>query len=96
MLPSGKYFYHSIFVGHTGITNKKIFDDLPKLKIGDEFSVTILNETFGYKIYKIKKVQPNETKDLKVQEGKKLVTLVTCVPKYINSHRLLVMGENVN
>lgn len=96
MLPSRKYFYHSIFVGHTGITHMKIFDDLPKLKIGDEFSVTTLNETFCYKIYKTKKVLPNETKDLKVQDGKRLVTLVTCVPKYINSHRLLVMGESVN
>ena len=93
MLPSKKYFYHSIFVGHTGITSKKIFDDLPELKVGDKFCVTILNEAFCYKIYNIKKVLPNETKDLKIQEGKKIVTLVTCIPKYINSHRLLVMGE---
>ena len=93
-LPTKNYAYHSVFVGHTGITSKKIFDDLPKLEIGDEFSVIILNETFNFKIYNIKKVLPNQTKDLKIKEDKKIVTLVTCVPKYVNSHRLLIMGEN--
>ena len=93
-LPTKNYAYHSVFVGHTGITSKRIFDDLPKLEIGDEFSVIILNESFNFKIYNIKKVLPNQTKDLKIQENKKIVTLVTCVPKYVNSHRLLIMGEN--
>ena len=63
------------------------------MKIGDEFVVTILNDSFKYKIYDIKKVLPNQTKDLKVQKNRKLVTLVTCTPKFVNSHRLLVMGE---
>ena len=93
-LPTKKYAYHSVFVGHTGITSKKIFDDLPKLEIGDEFSVIILNERFNYRIYNIKKVLPNQTKDLKIKDDKKIVTLVTCIPKYVNSHRLLIMGEN--
>lgn len=93
-LPTTNYAYHAIFVGHTGITSKKIFDDLPKLEIGDEFSVIILNERFNFRIYNIKKVLPNQTKDLKIKEDKKIVTLVTCIPKYVNSHRLLIMGEN--
>ena len=93
-LPTKNYAYHAIFVGHTGITSKKIFDDLPKLEIGDEFSVIILNERFNFRIYNIKKVLPNQTKDLKIKDDKKIVTLVTCIPKYVNSHRLLIMGEN--
>ncbi len=94
-LPIKNYAYHSVFVGHTGISTKKFFDDLPSMKIGDEFIVTILNESFKYKIYEIKKVLPNQTKDLRVLENRKLVTLVTCTPKFVNSHRLLVMGEIV-
>lgn len=94
-LPTKNYAYHSILVGHTGLSTKKFFDDLPSMKIGDEFVVTILNESFKYKIYEIKKVLPNQTKDLKVQKNRKLVTLVTCIPKFVNSHRLLVMGEKI-
>jgi len=94
-LPTNNYAYHSVLVGHTGISTKKFFDDLSNLNIGDEFVVTILNESFKYKIYEIKKVLPNQTKDLKVQENRKLVTLVTCTPKFVNSHRLLVMGEAI-
>ena len=93
-LPTKNYAYHSVFVGHTGITSKKIFDDLPKLEIGDEFSVIILNERFNFRVYDIKKVLPNQTNDLKIKDNKKIVTLVTCIPKYVNSHRLLIMGEN--
>ena len=92
-MPTYNGAYHSVLVGHTGISTKKFFDDLTNLKVGDEFVVTILNDSFKYKIYDIKKVLPNETKDLKIQENRKLVTLVTCTPKFVNSHRLLVMGE---
>ena len=92
-LPVTKGDYHSIFVGHSGLTSKKLFDDLEKLKVGEKFTITILDETYKYKIYKIKKVLPNQTKDLSIKKGKKLVTLVTCTPKYINSHGLLIMGN---
>ena len=92
-MPTYNGAYHSVLVGHTGISTRKFFDDLPSMKIGDEFVVTILNDSFKYKIYDIKKVLPNQTKDLKVQKNRKLVTLVTCTPKFVNSHRLLVMGE---
>ena len=94
-MPTNKYAYHSVFVGHTGITSKKFFDDLDKLKVGDNFSITVLDERFDYKVCKIKKVLPGETKELKVQSNKQLVTLVTCTPKYVNSHRLLVTGERI-
>ena len=92
-LPTKKGDYHSVLVGHSGLSTNEIFDNLDKLKIGDEFIITILNETFKYKIYDIKTVLPNETKDLTIKKGKQLVTLVTCTPKYVNSHRLLIFGE---
>lgn len=94
-MPTKDYAYHAVFVGHTGITSKKLFDDLDKLKKGDSFIITILNENFKYKIYDIKIVKPNETNNLRVKSDKQLVTLVTCTPKYVNSHRLLVMGEKI-
>ena len=94
-LPTKKGCYHAVFLGHSGITGKELFDNLDKLKINDFFTITILNESFEFKIYNIKKVLPNQTKDLKVQRNKKLATLITCTPKYINSHRLLIMGELV-
>lgn len=64
-----------------------------KLKKGDSFSVTILDKKYNYKIFDIIKVLPNETQNLEVKNSEKLVTLVTCIPKYINSHRLLVIGR---
>ena len=92
-MPTTKYAYHAVFVGHTGITSKILFDNLDRLVIGDIFTVTILDESFKYRVYDKKVVKPSETKALKVQSNKKLVTLVTCTPKFVNSHRLLVMGE---
>lgn len=92
-MPTTKYAYHAVFVGHTGITSKILFDDLDKLVVGDTFAVTILDESFKYKVYDIKVVRPSETKALKVQSNRQLVTLVTCTPKFVNSYRLLVMGE---
>ena len=94
-IPTQKGNYHAVFVGHSGLTSKKILDDLEKLEKGNIFEVTILNQKFKYIIYKIKKVLPTQTQDLKYNKNKKLVTLVTCTPKYVNSHRLLVMGELV-
>ena len=92
-IPTKKQDYHCVLVGHSGLTSKKIFDNLTKLKDGDEFNIIILDNVFKYKICSIKKVLPYETNYLTVQKGKQLVTLVTCIPKFINSHRLLVTGE---
>lgn len=79
--------------GHTGLTSKTVFDNLYKLQKGDKFSVTILDKKYNYKIFDILKVLPDETQNLEVKNNEKLVTLVTCTPKYINSHRLLVVGK---
>lgn len=95
-IPQKGQDYHCILVGHSGLTTKKMFDDLNKLKINNIFSVTILNECFEYKIYEIKKVLPNETNELNFKNNQQLVTLVTCTPKLINSHRLLIKAKCVN
>lgn len=94
-LPTANSSYHSAFVGHTGITSKTFFDDLVNLEFGDIFSITILDDTYDYEIYDIKVVLPTETESLnqEVDGDAKLVTLITCTPKYVNSHRLLVTGR---
>lgn len=96
-LPISSGGYHSVLVGHTGITAKTFFDDLVKLELEDEFSVTILDEVYNYKVCDIKTVLPTETDSLKqeVDNDTKIVTLVTCTPKYVNSHRLLVTGKEI-
>ena len=94
-LPTDEKNYHCVLVGHSGLSNKTFFDKIEKLEIEDEFIINILNKSYKYKVYKIKKVLPNNTNELILKKGKKLVTLVTCTPKYINSHRLLVMGEMI-
>lgn len=91
--PTKKTNSHSVLVGHTGLTNAKIFDDLDKLEIGDIFYINYLGENFKYKVTEINTVLPEDTKKLEIEENKNKVTLVTCTPKHINTHRLLVTGE---
>ncbi len=91
----GQNSTNCVLAGHTGLAKAKVFDDLDKLELEDEFFVTMLNETFSYKVRKIKTVKKEDVKDLKVIENKEYVTLVTCTPKFINSHRLLIIGERV-
>lgn len=94
-LPIGGKSTNSVLVGHTGITAKTFFDDLVKMELGDEFYIYILEEILKYKVTDIKVVLPNDTENIKVVDKLDLVTLVTCTPKYINSHRLLVIGERM-
>ena len=95
-MPVKKREYNCILVGHSGLSTKTIFDNITKLKINDEFIIKILDETFIYKINETKKILPSQTDNLKMQSNKGLVTLVTCTPKYVNSHRLLIIGEEVH
>ena len=93
--PNGQKGTHSVIVGHSGITMSNIFDNLDELEIGDYFSVNYLGINTNYKVIAIKTVLPDDTENLKIEEEKCIVTLVTCTPKGINSHRLLVTGEKV-
>ena len=65
------------------------------MELQDDFYIYILDDVLKYKVINIKVVLPNDTENIKTVHGQDLVTLVTCTPKYINSHRLLVIGERV-
>jgi sortase A len=85
-----------VLTAHSGFVNATLFDDLDQVRQGDVFSVTVLGESFYYKVDQIKTVLPEETDDLRKVQDKDYVTLVTCTPTGVNSHRLLVRGERVD
>ncbi|MGN1013495.1 MAG: class C sortase [Clostridia bacterium] len=93
--PTGQASTHCVLAGHSGLTRAKILDDADKLQIGDNFQVEYLNETNNYEIIDIKIVLPYETESLQIIDNETLVTLVTCTPKGINTHRLLITGKKV-
>ena len=92
-LPIGGVGTHSVLSAHRGLPSAKLFTDLDQLEIGDLFYITVLDEKLAYKVDQILTVLPEETDDLAIEEDKDLVTLVTCTPYGVNSHRLLVRGE---
>ena len=91
-LPVGGESTHCVLAGHSGMTHARLFTDLPKLEIGDEFRIHVYDQTLTYTVDQIKPVIPTDTKDLTIVKGKDYVTLLTCVPVGVNSHRLLVRG----
>ena len=93
--PNGQIGTHSVIVGHSGLTIASIFDNIDKLQMGDIFSINYLGIVTNYKVISTKVVLPYETENLKIDDNKCLVTLVTCTPKGVNSHRLLVTGEKI-
>lgn len=95
-LPIGGKSTHCILAGHTGLPSAKLLTNIDHLKIGDRFFVHVLNEVLEYKIDDISVVEPDEVSRLNVISGKDCVTLVTCTPYGVNSHRLLVRGVRVD
>lgn len=95
-LPVGGASTHCVLSGHRGLPSAKLFTDLDRLSVGDYFMLHILDETLTYEVDQILIVEPQETEDLLIQEGKDLCTLVTCTPYGINSHRLLVRGHRTD
>ncbi len=94
-LPIGGESTHSILSAHRGLPSAKLFSDLDKLEIGDTFKIIVLDEVLVYKVDKISVVKPSEINELKITKGKDYVTLLTCTPYGINTHRLLVRGVRV-
>lgn len=94
-LPVGGKSTHAVLSGHRGLANAKIFTDLNKMEKGDVFYIKVLTRTFTYQVDQILTVEPTETKALEIEEGKDYVTLVTCTPYGINTHRLLVRGRRI-
>lgn len=93
--PVGGDSTHAVLSAHSGLPNADMFDRLPEMEVGDIFSITILLQTIYYQVYDIETVLPDQTASLYIQESKDLVTLVTCTPYGINTHRLLVHAERV-
>lgn len=94
-LPVGGENSHCMLSGHRGLPSAKLFSDLDKLKEGDTFSLTILNDTLTYEVDHVWIVEPDDLSHLQIEEGKDLCTLITCTPYGINTHRLLVRGHRV-
>ena len=94
-LPVGGDTTHSILTAHSGMANKKMFSDLPQLKIGDVFYLEVLGETLAYQVDQIKTVMPYDVTYLGIEEDRDLCTLVTCTPFGVNTHRLLVRGTRI-
>ena len=94
-LPVGGESTHCVISGHRGLPRAKLFSDLDKLVVGDDFMLCVLDETLTYEVDQIRIVLPDELNDLEIVEGKDYCTLVTCTPYGINSHRLLVRGHRV-
>ena len=90
--PIGGKGNHTVLSTHRGLPEAKLFTDLDKMEIGDEFYIHIYNQVLAYKVDKIIVVKPNKTEYLKPIADEDHVTLLTCTPYGINSHRLLVRG----
>lgn len=94
-LPVGGEGTHAVLSGHTGLPEAELFTNLEQVEKGDIFYIHVLGETLAYEVDQIKVVEPSDTSDLLIEQGKDYVTLVTCTPYGINSHRLLVRGHRV-
>ena len=95
-LPIGGKSTHCVLAGHTGLPSAKLLTNIDHLKVGDRFYIHVLNEVLEYQIEDISVVEPDEVSRLNVISGKDCVTLVTCTPYGVNSHRLLVRGVRVD
>lgn len=94
-LPVGGIGTHCVISGHRGLPSAKLFTDLDKLSVGDEFVLRVLDETLTYEVDQILIVEPHEMDSLGIEKDKDYCTLVTCTPYGVNTHRLLVRGHRV-
>lgn len=94
-LPVGGKGTHAVIVAHRGLPSAKLFSDLNLVKIGDQFYLHISDEIFAYEVDDIKVVEPTDIDSLQKDADHDYVTLLTCTPYGVNSHRLLVRGHRV-
>lgn len=92
-IPVGGADTHSILTGHRGLPQAELFTNLDQIENGDIFYIHILQKTLAYKVYNIEVIEPENTEHLVIEKGRDLLTLLTCTPYGINSHRLLIHGE---
>ncbi len=93
--PVGGESTHSVLSAHSGLPSARLFTDLNQLEVGDMFYIYILDQVFAYKVDQVLVVEPADIEELELKEGEDYVTLVTCTPYAVNTHRLLVRGTRV-
>ena len=94
-LPVGGLSTHAVISGHRGLPSARLFTDLDQIVEGDVFTINILNEVLTYEVEKILIILPTETDKLAIIPGADEVTLMTCTPYGVNSHRLLIRGHRI-
>lgn len=92
-LPIGGLTTHSVLTAHRGLPENKLFTDLDKMELDDIFLIETIAGVLAYKVNEIRVIEPTAIEELGIQKNKDLVTLLTCTPYMINSHRLIVVGE---
>ena len=94
-LPVGGESTHAVLSAHRGLPTAKLFSDLDLMQVGDRFTIHTLNQTLTYQVDQITVILPEEVEALAIEPGKDYVTLMTCTPYAVNTHRLLVRGVRV-
>ncbi len=94
-LPIGGAFTHAVLTGHRGLPSAELFTNLDQLDKGDQFYIYVLNKVLAYEVEEINIVLPDELQELRTVKGRDLVTLITCTPYGVNTHRLLVRGTRI-
>ncbi|WP_270375513.1 class C sortase, partial [Enterococcus thailandicus] len=93
--PIGGKSTHAVITGHSGLPEKRLFTDLEQLKIGDQFYIETLGKKLAYEVSQLTVVLPTDVDALAIKENEDLVTLLTCTPYGINTHRLLVTSKRI-
>ena len=94
-LPVGGVWTHCVLSAHRGLPSARLFTDLDRLKVGDTFTLTVLNRLLTYQVDQVLIVEPDQVEALAIDPNEDYCTLVTCTPYGINTHRLLVRGRRV-
>ncbi|MBR2283384.1 MAG: class C sortase [Ruminococcus sp.] len=94
-LPVGGSSTHAVISGHRGLPSARLFTDLDQIVEGDTFTINVLNEVYTYEVERILIILPTETDKLAIFPGEDIVTLMTCTPYGVNSHRLLIRGHRI-
>ncbi|MEV8214482.1 class C sortase [Leifsonia sp. NPDC077715] len=94
-LPVGGKDTHSVITAHRGLADSTMFTDLDKVGVGDRFIITTFGKVLTYQVTDTKVVEPSDSSSLRQEAGRDLVTLVTCTPLGINTHRILVTGKRI-
>ena len=94
-LPVGGVGTHCVLSAHRGLPSARLFTDLDRLKVGDTFTLTVLNRLLTYQVDQVLIVEPDQVEALAIDPNEDYCTLVTCTPYGINTHRLLVRGRRV-